>query len=328
MQANTTSFEDRLRRYEAKHGPKPEPKICPECGAEIEAVGIPSGWDFPACQGCQERRRRELARKQSPPPTSARVSSSKPEPRPCPVCGRPLEPRPIAILGETLWVCCVHPECEAAYEAQEAERRRRERVRRLLLASGLPRRHETYTWEAARDLVDSQAVEAVETWAWGPVGMYLHGPVGTGKTGLAVLLVRREIEQHQRRCMFLGVPALLEDLRAGFAGHRGSDNAEMLRRAADADLLVLDDIGAERPTEFARETVLRLINARLEQGLPTIYTSNFSLGELYRRLCGDDPLEARTADRIVDRIAEGTRGRVVAVGGESLRLRLAKETAA
>lgn len=326
MPANTTSFEDRLRRYEAKHGPQPAPKTCPDCGAEIEAVGIPGGWRFPACRVCQERQREKATTPPPAPPTSAKVSSGrKPEPMPCPVCGQPIEPRAITVLGETLWVLCIHAECEAAYERQEAERRRRERVRRLLLASGLPRRHETYTWEAAQRLVDPNAVGSVEQWAWGPVGMYLHGPVGTGKTGLAVLLTLREIEQRQRRCLFLSVPQLLEDLRAGFAGHRGRDNDETLRRAADADLLVLDDIGAERPTRFSCETLLRVIDIRLAQGLPTVYTSNFSLGELHKRLAGDDPLEARTASRIVDRIAEGTAGWVIRVGGSSLRLKRARE---
>ena len=76
--------------------------------------------------------------------------------------------------------------------------------------------------------------------------------------------------------------ALLDAVKAEWdGGERGT-----IYRAERYRLLALDDLGVERPTEWAMETITGLIDARVASGLPTIVTSNFSLGELRDRWGG------------------------------------------
>lgn len=76
--------------------------------------------------------------------------------------------------------------------------------------------------------------------------------------------------------------ALLDAVKAEWdGGEKGT-----IHRAERYRLLALDDLGVERPTEWAMETITGLIDARVASGLPTIVTSNFSLGVLRDRWGG------------------------------------------
>ena len=92
-------------------------------------------------------------------------------------------------------------------------------------------------------------------------GAYLWGAPGRGKTYAAACAVRLRVEADGR------------------SGYDGGDR-RALERAERYGLLALDDLGAERPTEWAVETLTRLIDARTTRGLPTIVTSNLKLSEL------------------------------------------------
>jgi hypothetical protein len=101
-------------------------------------------------------------------------------------------------------------------------------------------------------------------WDW----VYIHGPVGTGKTGLAFSMVEPwlrnyiEVGNGWPNVEFHNVRALLEEQRERFT--RGE--SKEIRHLIDAELLVLDDLGAERPTEFALETIALIIETRHARG--------------------------------------------------------------
>ena len=117
-------------------------------------------------------------------------------------------------------------------------------------------------------------------------GAYLWGEPGRGKTYAAAHAVRVAVERSK------GTKHLLDSIRDGFNG----GDRDALRRAETVPLLALDDLGAERPTDWAIETLTGLIDARTAEGLPTIVTSNYSLGQL-RELWGGMP-GARIASRL------------------------------
>lgn len=95
------------------------------------------------------------------------------------------------------------------------------------------------------------------------------------------------------RAKLMTAKALLDGIKAEWdGGERGT-----LDRAERYDLLALDDLGMERPTDWAKETITRLIDARTMRGLPTIITSNYRLGQL-RDIWG-----GVEGDRLVSRIA-------------------------
>lgn len=122
-------------------------------------------------------------------------------------------------------------------------------------------------------------------------GSYLYGLPGRGKTYAAACCVRLAVERG-RSARLMTAKALLDAVKSEWdGGERGA-----LKRAERYELLALDDLGMERPTDWAMETLTGLIDARVAEGLPTVITSNFSLGELRDRWGGMQG--ARFASRI------------------------------
>ena len=112
-------------------------------------------------------------------------------------------------------------------------------------------------------------------------GTYLHGMPGRGKTYAAAAAVRLAVRDGLT-AKLVTAKGLLDAIKAEWdGGERGA-----LERAERYDLLALDDLGVERPTEWAMETLTGLIDTRVSAGLPTIVTSNYSLGELRDRWGG------------------------------------------
>lgn len=137
-------------------------------------------------------------------------------------------------------------------------------------------------------------------------GTYLYGPPGTGKTWAAACCVRLALRDGAS-ARLVTAAALLDEVRAAYDGDRSA-----LRRAARLDLLALDDLGAERPTEWAVETLTRLVDERCFAGLPTVVTSNLALGgvrDLWGGMAG-----ARVASRLAGACER------VAMGGPDRRL--------
>lgn len=122
-------------------------------------------------------------------------------------------------------------------------------------------------------------------------GSYLYGATGRGKTWAAACAVRLAAEGG-RRARLVTSRRLLEEIRGGYDG----GDRFALDRAARTWLLVLDDLGAERPTDWAIEQLTGLVDERVSAGLPTVVTSNYAPGEL-GRLWGGMP-GARIASRL------------------------------
>lgn len=112
-------------------------------------------------------------------------------------------------------------------------------------------------------------------------GLVIRGPVGTGKTHEAVAAFRRLVTYRAMLpAVAVAVPALLDGLRPGRVP------VETLDACESARLLLLDDLAAERSTDWTAETLYRLIDARYARKLPTIVTTN-ATGAMIRDGLGD-----------------------------------------
>jgi DNA replication protein DnaC len=124
-----------------------------------------------------------------------------------------------------------------------------------------------------------RAYDACMAYAAAPAGwLYLHGTYGAGKSHLAAAIAHTLVADGWT-ARYRSTPGLLDAIRAGFSsGTADSIFADLLH----ADLLVLDDIGAEHLTGWAEERLFRLLNER--QGQATVLTSNVHPDDLPGRL--------------------------------------------
>ncbi|MCU1717337.1 ATP-binding protein [Pseudomonas sp. 5P_3.1_Bac2] len=122
--------------------------------------------------------------------------------------------------------------------------------------------------------------------------MLLLGRVGTGKTHLAAAATSFLINQCMVRAIYRTVGNVISDIKATFRDKSGDSEARIMRELIEADLLVLDEVGATKQSEFELATLFSIINGRYEQCRPMVIVSNLSPAEL------DDALGARCVDRI------------------------------
>lgn len=155
------------------------------------------------------------------------------------------------------------------------------------------------------------AYEAVLQWACGPGedaeladvefwratrghGLLLLGDNGTGKTGLALSVLRHRAETRPCSMAYVDTCRLFDQLRATFSADDGPTQEGILRTVLEVDLLLLDDIAAEKPTPYVKEKLFRIVNERYIHERETIYTVDKPLGVL------TELLEPRIVQRIQD----------------------------
>lgn len=120
----------------------------------------------------------------------------------------------------------------------------------------------------------------VQRWANNPNGwLSLHGPYGVGKTHLAVAAAA-ERESRGDTVFFATVADLLDYLRATFSPDSPVTHDDLLDHIRTADMLVLDDMGAERSTPFAEDKLFQIVGYRYDERLPTIITTSDQIEEI------------------------------------------------
>jgi DNA replication protein DnaC len=214
--------------------------------------------------------------------------------------------------------------CEAAHlEREEGEQRARLSVEALERAGATPRLLEQSLDTFPGD--DPDALRAARDWidrwrAGERRNLWLSGPLGLGKTGIAWGIVRElaltEVDAYMDAdeefrgygprpvSLFVIWRDLLADLRDAIA-LGGDAAASLFDRARTVPVLALDDLGAERPTAYALEQLANLVEHRYQRRVPTVVTSNYGTRDLAARLGQEDPL---LGERIVDRLLEGALG--------------------
>jgi DNA replication protein DnaC len=106
-------------------------------------------------------------------------------------------------------------------------------------------------------------------------GLLLVGGIGTGKTHLAVGILKELIGSRATACLFSDYRELLKEIQNSYNDSVQATELQVLRPVFDADVLVLDELGAVKPSEWVWDTVSLILNSRYNDKRTTIITTNF-----------------------------------------------------
>lgn len=159
---------------------------------------------------------------------------------------------------------------------------RREKVgQQRLSAANIPRRYQHCTianFTSYNESLERAAAEARSIADRFPAvarGLFLEGQPGVGKTHLAVAVLKQIIQTTGARGIFYDTRDLLRLIRSTYDPSIRTTEIEVLRPVMQADLLVLDDLGAEKTSEWVEETMNLIVNTRYNDRRLTIFTTNY-----------------------------------------------------
>ncbi len=132
-------------------------------------------------------------------------------------------------------------------------------------------------------------------------GLLLIGPPGIGKTHIAIAVLRQVVLEKGVRGLYYDTRSLLSTIRATYNPVTRTSEVDILRPVMEAELLVLDDLGAERLTDWVEETMNLIVNTRYNDRRPTIFTSNYEDVPDSEDL---DSLQVRVGFRMYSRLHE------------------------
>jgi DNA replication protein DnaC len=155
------------------------------------------------------------------------------------------------------------------------------RIERMLAAARIPKRYEHCDLESyipndpTQKRAKADVARFLERYPLIDIGLLLLGPCGVGKTHLAVGLLRHVILEKGDDGIFYDFRDLLREIQGSWNSISQSSEVEVLRPVLEAKVLVLDELGSNKPTDWVRETVAYIINCRYNDKKLTIFTSNY-----------------------------------------------------
>jgi DNA replication protein DnaC len=144
-------------------------------------------------------------------------------------------------------------------------------------------------------------------------GLLLMGPCGVGKTHLAVAILKSIVE-HEPSCLFYEFGSLLKTIQDSYNPISKTSELAVLAPVFDARVLVLDELGGSKPTDWVKDTMSQIINTRYNDRKLTIFTTNYPD---VRKSDKDETLEDRIGVRLRSRLFEMCK--TIEIEGEDYR---------
>ncbi len=150
----------------------------------------------------------------------------------------------------------------------------------LLKSARIPRRYAHCEFSNFETHTDSQreahrrATRLVDQFPVVDRGLLFYGDIGVGKTHLAVALLKESVRRKGARAVFYETRDLLKLVRDTYNNDVAMSELDVLRPVMEADLLVLDDLGAEKKSPWVEETLGLVVNTRYSERRATVFTTN------------------------------------------------------
>jgi len=200
---------------------------------------------------------------------------------------------------------------------------RGDRARKLIVAARIPRRYDKCSFAnfncepgTSQERALLQAHKLAREYPAVDRGLVFMGPAGVGKTHLAVSIIR-DLTETGFASVFCEFGSLLKQIQDSYNPVSKSSELKVLAPVFQADVLVLDELGATVPTDWVRDTMYQIINRRYNDNKLTIFTTNY-LDE--RRSDKEQVLEDRIGTRLRSRLYEMCK--TVVMDGDDYRKRL------
>lgn len=224
----------------------------------------------------------------------------------CQYCGKELKDNRIQIkIGEVMsYISIGYEKCDCKnaqrdYKQQKikmekikrlkAEKEKQERIKQLYTKSGMPTRLKGYTFSNFKVNSTNQkqwlkAQEYAQKCLSGKTqgSLFIAGKVGAGKTHLASSIANAFILD-EKPVIFGTLINLLGEIKDSYKDDSETEG-NIIRRYSSIPLLVIDDLGKEKPSEWTLEKLFTIINNRYENNLPVVITTNYNRDQLTERL--------------------------------------------
>ena len=212
-------------------------------------------------------------------------------------------------------------------EVVRCQCRVRDRSERLLATAHIPERYQHCELENFRYDPEDKAQKSigaakflagrfVEEYPTDKTGLLMVGSVGVGKTHLSIGIIKELIREKGIHCLFCDYRELLKSIQNSYNASVQVTEMEILRPVFNAEVLVLDELGAVRTTEWVFDTVNYILNSRYNDNRTTIITTNYPDAPEQGRVEDDNPRSYSAAERAArretlgDRIGERMRSRL------------------
>lgn len=212
----------------------------------------------------------------------ASTTTSHSEPHVCKHCGEEVPPIEVEVLGRKRMVQPVC-ECEAKEQdkfKEEAEKYQlRKDVEKLFSIHNLGERFkesslETFIPRSGAEQVYKFAKLYVNEFdSWEEESLIFWGVPGNGKSHLAAAIAN-DLDSKGKIVVFISMPDLLEKIRGTFNKNSSESEEQIMKALHACDLLIIDDIGAEKVTEWVEEIIFRIVDGRYRKKKPILATSN------------------------------------------------------
>ena len=192
------------------------------------------------------------------------------------------------------------------------------RAQSLMAAARIPKRYEhcelsNFEFEGPHRSLASAKLAAgrfVEEFPVENTGLLLIGPIGVGKTHLAVGILKELILSKGVSCLFYDYRELLKQIQNSYNNSVQATELEVLQPVFQTEVLVLDELGAVKPTEWVWDTVSLILNARYNENQTTIITTNFTDEPAAAVVRSISAARANRDETLGDRVGERMRSRL------------------